>query len=45
MTFSDTEMKELGRSTQINKHKIIDPCAQVCLAHLTVGRSLYGGRI
>ena len=46
MTFSDTEMKELGRSTQISIHntRSLIRISQVCLGHLAVGRSLHGGR-
>ena len=47
MTFSDTEMKELGRSTQINIHntRSLIRTPEVCLGHLAVGIRLHGGRI
>ena len=47
MTFLDTEMKELGRNTQINIHntRSLIHAPQVRLGHLTDGRSLYGGII
>ena len=46
LIFSDTEMKELGRSTQINIHntRSLIRTSQVYLRHLAVGRSLHGGR-
>ena len=47
MTFSDTEMKKLDRSTQINIHntRSLIRTSQVCLGHVAVRRSLHGGRI
>ena len=47
MTFSDTKMKELGSSTQINirNTRPLICTSQVCLRHAAVGRSLHGGRI
>ena len=47
MTYSDTEMNELGRSTQINIHntRSLIRTSQVCLRHLAVGGNLNGGRI
>ena len=47
LTFSDTEMKELGTRTQIVIHntRSLIRTSQVCLRHLAVGRSLHGGRI
>ena len=47
MIDSEIEMKELGRSTQMNIHnkRPLIHTSQACLGHLTVGRSLHGGRI
>ena len=47
MVCSDTEMKELGRSTQINiqNTRSLIRTSQVCLGQLAVERSLHGGRI
>ena len=47
MTFSDMEIKELRRSTQINIHNTRSSIrtSEVCLRHLAVGESLHGGRI
>ena len=46
MTFLDTVMKELGRSTKQNIHntRSLIRAPQVCLKHLADG-SLHGGRI
>ena len=43
----DRQIKELGRSTQINIHNTrwLIRTSQVCLGHLAVGRALHGGRI
>ena len=43
MTFLDTEMKELGRSIQINAHNIrlLIRTPHVCLRHLTDGKSTH----
>ena len=45
MTFSDTEMKELGRGTAYNTHNITSliRTPQACIRHLADGRSLHGG--
>ena len=41
MTFSNTEMKELGRSTgNDTQHNIVDSYPQVCLRHLADERNL-----
>ena len=47
MTFSDTEMKELGRGTAYNTHNITSliRTPQVCIRHLADGRSLHGRRV
>ena len=47
MIDSEIEMKELGRSTQMNIHntRSLIRTSQVCIGHLAVGRSLHGGRI
>ena len=48
MTFSDTEMKELGRGTQINIHNtrsFIRAFKYVPQGHLADERNLHGGRI
>ena len=47
MTFSDMEMKELGRSTWNDTDNITSLIRtfQVCLRHLTDGRSLHGARV
>ena len=48
MIFSDTEMKELGRSTSDNTHNttsLIRTLHQVCIRHLADRRSLHGGRV
>ena len=46
MTFSDTEMKELGKSTQINipNTRSLICSLRVCIRHLADRRSLHGGR-
>ena len=46
MTFSDPEMKELGRGTAYNTHNITSliRTPQACIRYLADGRSLYGGR-
>ena len=45
MTFSDTEMKELGRGTAYNTHNITSliRTRQACIRHLADGRIL--GRV
>ena len=47
MTFLDTEMKNLGRSTQQNIHntRSVIHAPEVCRRHLAGGRSLDSGRI
>ena len=47
MIDSEIEMKELGRSTQMNIHntRSFMRTSQACLGHLAVRRSLHGGRI
>ena len=47
MTFSDTEMKELGRGTAYNTHNTTSliRTPQVCIRRLADGRSLHDGRV
>ena len=47
MTFSDTEMKELGRGRAYNTHNItlLIRTPQACIRHLPGGRSLHSGRV
>ena len=47
MTFWDTEMKGLSRSSQINipNTRSLIRTPQVCVRHLAEGRSLHGGKI
>ena len=45
MTFLDTEMKELGRSTHIHKTRSLIRAPHVCLIHIADRRSLHVGRI
>ena len=41
MTFLDTEMKELGRSTHIHKTRSLFRAPHVCLIHLGDRRSFH----
>ena len=45
--FYDTEMKELGRSIQINTHNVrsLIRISHVCLRHLSDERHFYGERV
>ena len=47
MTFLDKEMKEFGKSIQINTHntRSLIRTPQVCLRHSGDGGSLYGERV
>ena len=45
MTFSDTEMKELGRSDNTHNTTSLIRTPQVCIRHLADGRILHCGRV
>ena len=47
MTFSDTEMNELGRGTSDNTHNTTSliRTPQVYIRHFADGRILHGGRV